>query len=236
MTYLIIEQDSILQERKVLDLVSKAFKRDFTNISDISSLPDIHILKIEDKQSIGIEAVKDFQNEMVYKPFQEEKQFGIIFESEKLTHQAQNALLKTLEESEDSTVYLLCVNNEKNLLPTIRSRSKQIYIKREETLEDISSKEDIPVTTPEILEMNLVEQFAKIEEIGKDKNKSLELINNVEKYYKNKLKNEIIEGNIQGSKDIKNSLETISDCRTKINANCNRRMVLENLVINLQSE
>ena len=68
-----------------------------------------------------------------------------------------------------------------NLLPTILSRSKQIYLKREQTLEDISSKEEAPVTTPEILEMNLVQQFVKIEEIGKDKNKSLELINNVEK-------------------------------------------------------
>jgi DNA polymerase III delta prime subunit len=236
MTYLIIAQESKLQEQKVLDIVSKAFKRTFRSFSEISSLPDVHILKIEDKQSIGIEAVKDFQNEMVYKPFQEEKQFCIIIESEKLTHQAKNALLKTLEESDDRTIYLLCVNNEKNLLQTIRSRSKPIYVKKEQTLEDISSQEGTKIEKPEILEINLVVQFSKIEEIAKDKNRSLELINTVERYYKNKLKNEIIEGNIKRSKDIKKSLETISDCRTKVNANCNKRMVLESLVINLQSE
>ena len=232
MTYLLISREQGAQEKEILLTVSNAFNQNFEDLSEIAILPDIHILQIEEKQSIGIEEVKDFQNEMVYKPFQEKKQFGIIFESEKLTHQAQNALLKTLEESDDSTVYLLCVNNEKNLLQTIISRSKPIYLQKLET-ETVTSEED---SKPEILDMNLVEKFSQIETLGKDKKGALELINSIEKHYQKMLKNEIIESNIQGAKDIKKQLEIISECRTKINANGNKRMVLEYLVIALQSE
>ena len=101
----------------------------------LSSHPDIHNLEVTDKLSIGIEDIKLFQKKLIYKPFQESSQLGIIHDSQKLTHEAQNSLLKSLEESDDSTIYVLTVDNEKNLLPTIRSRARIIYSHVEKIVE-----------------------------------------------------------------------------------------------------
>ena len=75
-------------------LISKLFERKF-HTTEIDCNPDIHILERKEKDSIGIEEVKDFQKEMQFKPFQEKVQIGIIFNLEKLTLQSQNVLLKT---------------------------------------------------------------------------------------------------------------------------------------------
>ena len=200
----------------------------YSEITDIYKIPDVHILELKEKNSIGIEDVKNFQSEMKFKPFEQNQQFGIIFESEKLTHQAQNALLKTLEESEDNTVYLLCVDNEKNLLQTIISRSQLIYLTGKQSREE-------SIEIPNILSMNLVEQFGYVEEVSKSKVGSFELINNLEQYYKQILDENIINRDMKEIRRIKNNLLFLNDCRMKINANCNKRMVLESLVINLQS-
>lgn len=228
MTYLIVGQDTEKQESMVLEIISKSFGKIYSEITDIYKIPDVHILELKEKNSIGIEDVKNFQSEMKFKPFEQNQQFGIIFESEKLTHQAQNALLKTLEESEDNTVYLLCVDNEKNLLQTIISRSQLIYLTGKQSREE-------SIEIPNILSMNLVEQFGYVEEVSKSKVGSFELINNLEQYYKQILDENIINRDMKEIRRIKNNLLFLNDCRMKINANCNKRMVLESLVINLQS-
>ena len=56
--------------------------------------PDIHILEGSNIKSIGIEDVKDFQKDMVFTPFKELVQIGVVFNSERLTAQAQNSFLK----------------------------------------------------------------------------------------------------------------------------------------------
>jgi len=52
----------------------------------------------------------------------------IVDEAEKMNPEAQNALLKTLEEPPSYAVILLLTNNAEALLPTIRSRSVQLQM------------------------------------------------------------------------------------------------------------
>ncbi len=192
----------------------------------LSSHPDIHNLEVTDKLSIGIEDIKLFQKKLIYKPFQESSQLGIIHDSQKLTHEAQNSLLKSLEESDDSTIYVLTVDNEKNLLPTIRSRARIIYSHVEKIVE--SSLQD------NFFDLDLVSQFEKIQEASEDRVDSIELINQIENSLKSKFEINIKNGNIGGSKKFLEDLKVIQKSREKINSNCNRRLTLEAMAIQLK--
>ena len=225
MTYLLISKDHQTQSEYLKPFLSGILEKDITEIQET---PDIHILDRKEENSIGIEDVKDFVKEMIYKPFGGEKQIAIIYEAEKLTTQAQNSLLKTLEESNDNTIYILCVDNEKNVLPTIYSRSKPIYIQQD-------VQQNTSIEKPEIFSMDLVEQFNLIETISKEKQPCLDLLASLEAYMKIELEKEIKNDNINSSRVISERLKEIQDTREKINSNCNKKLVLEALVISLNA-
>lgn len=89
---------------------------------------DLHILKREEgKKSISIDQVREFIKELSLGSFLDSYKIGIIKEADALTPDAQNALLKTLEEPRDKVVVMLLVESEENLLPTILSRAQKLY-------------------------------------------------------------------------------------------------------------
>ena len=89
---------------------------------------DLHILKREDgKKSISIDQVREFIKELSLGSFLDSYKIGIIKEAEILTPEAQNALLKTLEEPRDKVVIILLAESEESLLPTIISRAQKLY-------------------------------------------------------------------------------------------------------------
>jgi len=225
MTYLLISKNKDTQELYLKSLLEGLTGE---NILEIQNTPDVHILDRREQNSIGIEDVKDFLKEMIYKPFGGIKQVAIIYEAEKLTTQAQNSLLKTLEESNDDTIYILCVDNEKNVLPTIYSRSKPIYVKQEILRNNSIEK-------PKIFNMNLIEQFNLIESISKEKQSCLDFLASLEVYMKIELEKEIKNDNINSSRVISERLKEIQDTREKINSNCNKKLVLEAFIISLNA-
>jgi DNA polymerase III delta prime subunit len=166
---------------------------------------------------------------MKYKPFQEEKQVGIILQAEKLTTQAQNALLKTLEETTETSLYILCVNNERNLLPTIKSRGIVIYSFSQ--IEKTTVEEDLE----NFLDLDPLEQFNTIEKYSKDKDSSLAFINSLEERFRKRLELDIKNGNIDSSQKNLSLLKTVQKSREKISANCNRRLTLEAMVVELNA-
>ena len=86
------------------------------------SYEDLHIIKRE-KMSIGIEPVRELQEELRNKPQgRAGRHIVIIEDADSMTPQAQNCMLKTLEEPEPGTVIMLLSENREDLLPTIRSR------------------------------------------------------------------------------------------------------------------
>ncbi|MDB5164663.1 MAG: polymerase subunit delta [Candidatus Saccharibacteria bacterium] len=85
-----------------------------------------------DDKAIGIEAIRELEHFLSLKvPSQAANHRIVIIEAaHKLTTEAQNALLKTLEEPPTGTVLILTASNEQALLPTIRSRVQVVAIKR----------------------------------------------------------------------------------------------------------
>ena len=224
MTYIIANKSKEGQKEQLKILLKRIFGR------DVKESPDVHVLNPKEENSIGIEAVKEFQKSMHFKPFQEEVQVGLILQAEKLTTQAQNTLLKTLEDSSDVSIFILCVDNEKNLLPTIRSRGIIIYSK--------SQRIQLPEETEDLknfLEMSALEKFNIVEQYSKEKDSSLLLINTLEEVFRARLELDIKNGNIDSSQRNLNLLKKVQKSREKITANCNRRLTLESLIVQLDA-
>lgn len=77
-------------------------------------------------QSIKIKQIRQIISDVAKKPFESGYKIIIIRNSEKMTYDAQDAFLKTLEEPPENTVFLMLAENHNLLLPTIVSRC-QVY-------------------------------------------------------------------------------------------------------------
>ena len=88
------------------------------------------VLPGEDKDSIGIDEVRVAKTFLYRKPVNSEKRLVIIDNSDLLTPQAQNAILKITEEPPKTGIIILITKNPDTLLPTLRSRVQQVYFSR----------------------------------------------------------------------------------------------------------
>lgn len=75
-----------------------------------------------DGKSIGVDEVRRIVGEANVMPFEGNRKVIIIYNGELMTTQAQNALLKTLEEPQPGVYFIILTKTLDNLLPTIRSR------------------------------------------------------------------------------------------------------------------
>ena len=89
--------------------------------------PDVTWLDKGDYASIKIDALRDQVLEAVgYRPFEGPRRIFIINEADDLTLQAQDALLKTLEEPPPSAILILITAYPDTLLATIQSRCRRL--------------------------------------------------------------------------------------------------------------
>ncbi|MBQ7010756.1 MAG: hypothetical protein IJN63_03530 [Clostridia bacterium] len=77
-----------------------------------------------DKASIGVDRIRELKQNTVLSASELDCKIYMILEADKMTEEAQNALLKILEEPPiEETYFLLCTENSEALLPTVRSRA-----------------------------------------------------------------------------------------------------------------
>ncbi len=90
--------------------------------------PDIiYVEKPSDRKSIGVEPIRALNDDVAIRPFYSQKKVYIINEGDILTPEAQNSLLKTLEEPPEYAVFIIVVENSGMLLQTVLSRSVLIH-------------------------------------------------------------------------------------------------------------
>jgi len=111
--------------------------------------PDLHILEPNpDEKQIKIDQVRAFEQRLSFRAFQGGRKIGIIPEAERLTTQAMNALLKTLEEPPADTVLILTCSNRSRLLPTIVSRCQILRlgpVAKEKLVEILHKDHNVPL-------------------------------------------------------------------------------------------
>lgn len=92
--------------------------------------PDIIRVTHEKLGSIGVDDIRaQINGDIAIKPYSSPRKIYIVNEAEKMTVQAQNALLKTLEEPPAYAVILLLTTNVNAFLPTILSRCVVLNMK-----------------------------------------------------------------------------------------------------------
>lgn len=92
---------------------------------DNGNHPDFFILD-EETNTIKNEQIREINKNILERPIESLKKVYIINNSENMTTQAQNSLLKTLEEPPEYAVIILITSNENKMLTTIKSRCTKI--------------------------------------------------------------------------------------------------------------
>lgn len=109
------------------NLVAKILNVD---VSRIATHQYVKIVTAADKKTISIEDVRNLQKFMQLKTIGKSRlrRAVIIEQAEHLTTEAQNALLKLLEEPPADTIIVLTAGHIRALLPTIRSRVQLVNL------------------------------------------------------------------------------------------------------------
>ena len=102
------------------------FAKDFAKcILEDSMMQDYYELG-PDGKSIKVSQIRELQNVINIKPTFSKKSVYIIDDADLMTIEAQNSLLKTLEEPPEYVVIILIVHNERSILSTVKSRCVNI--------------------------------------------------------------------------------------------------------------
>jgi DNA polymerase III subunit delta' len=97
--------------------------------------PDVMTIEPGESGSIKIEQVRDAIERAVYRPFEGRRRVTIVEQADALLIQAQNALLKTLEEPLPASVFVLVTSRPDTLLSTVRSRCAHLRFGRLQVVE-----------------------------------------------------------------------------------------------------
>ena len=132
-----------------------------------ASAPHADVLWIEETPSIKVETIRNLIVWTTTRPYVAEHKTVVILEANRMTREAQNALLKTLEEPPSRTRMILTTSQELGLLETIRSRCLTIK-------DPVGKGKEQDIESPTPFPATLAEAFQMAEEIGKDRETALE--------------------------------------------------------------
>jgi DNA polymerase-3 subunit delta' len=240
---------------------------------DSNNFPDLMVLSPADG-NIEIEQVRDLQNRLSLKSYNNFLKAGIIDNAHLMRKDAQNALLKTLEEPKGDTLLILITQYPEMLLPTIRSRLQQIkfsIVGRKEIEDRLVSlgagkekAKDIALISsgqigkaieffndPEKLEAfneavknistlcraDMGKRFAFAKEFKENQSDIINVLDIWERFMRRELLLKILKGKGTLNYSLKRLKEVIDELeRTKHlieSSNVNKKLALENLLINL---
>ena len=224
---------------------------------DSENNPDFQLINSENDK-IKIEQIREMQRKIAEKPIISHHKVYIIDSADKMTPEAQNCLLKTLEEPPEYIVIILICSNENNLLSTIKSRCTRLHfdkIENSEILDYINKNEPDKNITPNIIEfaqgsigkaLKLSENIEIYENVEKliEQMKSKDLIDimkSAEQLYKSKEEIDFILEFInvillkfgkQEHKYVK-CIDIVENTKKRIKANSNYDMCIDNLIFNM---
>ncbi len=96
---------------------------DNCRLTNNSNHPDITVITPEDgKKTIVVDQIRHLRDEVFIKPHKSQKRIFIIDFADTMNANAQNALLKVLEEPPKTVMFILIAENKSSLLPTVISR------------------------------------------------------------------------------------------------------------------
>ncbi len=101
------------------------------NVSEESIHPDLVYLSPQDEAGLGIDQIRQLVKRLAVKPSQANAKVALLEEAQRATTQAQNALLKTLEEPPSQARLILTCSRASQLLTTVVSRCRVVELPTE---------------------------------------------------------------------------------------------------------
>lgn len=227
---------------------------------DTNNNPDF-VLISPDGNNIKIEQIRDIQKRIQEKPIISEKKVYIIDNADLMTTEAQNCLLKTLEEPPEFAVIILIGSNSNTFLPTIKSRCTIMNFNKisdEEMTKYLREKCDVKNIDQNMLYMyqgsigkalelkEKQEEYKNIENIinNIDRYDLIDFINNAEILYKSKEEiNDILDYInvilLNKAKDeylYTNCIQIVENTKKRLKQNANYDMSIDNMLFNIWEE
>ncbi len=226
---------------------------------DDNNNPDFVILE-PDENSIKIEQIREIQRKVVEKPIISNQKVYIIDNSDKMTTEAQNCLLKTLEEPPKYITIILIGTNENAFLSTIKSRctilrfkdipqhkieeylgTQQIYFKDKRILKacggsigkalEIKDRQEEYESIHEFIENLAQENIIDIFQKTQILFNSKERIQDILQYI-NILLLEMAKENYKYSECI----EIVEDTKKRLQSNANYDMTIDNMLLKMKEK
>ncbi len=95
-----------------------------------SQHPDLAVVRAEgDSQTLKVDQVRNLQHSLSLAPYSAKYRIAMLCDFQQANANAQNALLKTLEEAPRQVILLLTADSAENLLPTIASRCEILRLR-----------------------------------------------------------------------------------------------------------
>ena len=227
---------------------------------DSNNNPDFIYIE-PDGNNIKIEQIRQMQSKVIEKPIISNKKVYIINDAQNMTVEAQNCLLKTLEEPPEYITIILIASNENNLLSTIKSRCTIIHfdkIENKELKEYATNVIGISNVNENIINIfqgsigkairlkDKLDIYENIENIIKnmDNKNIIDILNSSEILYKSKDEiEEILEYiNVillnQSKRNIKyvKCIDIVENTKKRLKSNSNYDMCIDNMLFNIWEE
>ena len=219
----------------------------------------------EEGSAIKIEQIRNVQIKIAEKPINSNYKVYLINDAELMTQEAQNCLLKTLEEPPEYIVIILITSNENKVLNTIKSRCMKLYFNNL----DKNSVKKVLTEQFEMKDINdsfldaaggsikkallIKEKSSEYEQITKlfdiiDKENLVNFINSASIIYENKddiynildyiniLLDIKIRSNSSNSFKFANCIFTVEEVKKRLRANSNYDMSIDYLLMNMWKE
>lgn len=219
--------------------------------------PDFQIIE-PDGNSLKIEQIREFENSVAEKPIISNKKVYIINDSDKMTQEAQNSLLKTLEEPPEYVTIILIGSNESAYLDTIKSRCMVLHFKKiaeDDIKEYLKNNYKTDIENPVMLEafqgsigkaielLDKQEEYEQIENVilNLQKEDKIDLLNNAEPIYKAKddkfemldFINIILLNLAKKNGKYANCIDIVEDTKKRLKSNANYDMSIDNMLLKL---
>lgn len=227
---------------------------------DNNNNPDFYYIGLGEENSIKIDTIREMQKKIQELPIVSTRKVYIIDDFEYVTREAQNCLLKTIEEPPEFVTIILITANESKILNTIKSRCLKINYKNIETnkLKDFLEK-NYKINSISENEIRLyngsIGKAIKIQEKKEIYTKVESVFENIENYNiitaKNNLEvlykekdyiNELLDYiNVifinKAKENIKyvDYINIVEQTKRKINSNCNYDMTIDSLLFSIFS-
>lgn len=177
-------------------------------------------------KSIGIEEIRSFQKKVFLKPFKSKIKAIILKINQNFTIEAQNALLKVLEEPPLNTIIILTVSNHDILLPTILSRCRIIELNQKIEISEEESAQYFNLLIS-LLSLGIGGRLKLAQDIGKNKEEATFWLEKMILAIRKK----IIQDQVSQCSRLLISFQDTHKVLSTTNAN--QRLAIENLFLNL---